>query len=768
MVFHKMVDLTVMDYYYKNIYSYIEENKYYIIISILSTRGKKMSLLDNVKENTTKKDTDLQDYKNKINDLENQLENANQVNNNNIKEINELKEMIKLYSSQISEIKSTYSQANDYLKNQLMFEKEINERYLSKIVETNNNLEKELKNINRKSEDNNKELLDLFNKNNEELSNSTSKIIEEFNNKEITAPKVDLTNDIENIKSLINDSNEEVLNRITENSPETAPVDSIKDFISSNHDEIINKFNDNKPENIDIDSIIELINSNKEELLNIISQNKEEENNHSNKILEEINKQNETFSQISLADEKFDSLEDFIKNNNQQLVELITQNKEQHVANTSKVIDEINNQSINSDNDVSIPLNSIEESINSNMEEILGYFKENLDFNKIKIFNKISDDLKNENYVNLKAYKKIKDMNLFDEIFYKDTYDYDLDIDPLLHYIYLGYEENKKPNDAFDNLQYKSSHEIIKESNLNPLVYFVSNGIKEGNIKINEDVPDIKHINKFDIDKEIENFTVRGVKKSKRKPRLMVSISTSSENINDVQYTIYSLLNQEVKPDKVILCLNKNEFPDEELDLPKNILRFKRNGLSIRFFEDEISFASIIPIITEYPNDIVVTANDNIFYPRNWLKTLYEENKRNENTIIGYNALTINVDAEGNVSDYSTWTTNDDSTPTFNNFLSCEDGILYPPNSLHEDVKNRKLFDKLCKSEDIWYWAMSVLNNQKSKMIDNPGDRSLTFVNPLRESDLLSCDNEEVNINEAITNLINTYPDLLSNLETNE
>lgn len=47
---------------------------------------------------------------------------------------------------------------------------------------------------------------------------------------------------------------------------------------------------------------------------------------------------------------------------------------------------------------------------------------------------------------NLKeAIKKIKEFNLFDEEYYKSKYNYDGELDPLVHYIVQGYKEGKNP-----------------------------------------------------------------------------------------------------------------------------------------------------------------------------------------------------------------------------------------------------------------------------------------------------------------------------------
>ena len=71
------------------------------------------------------------------------------------------------------------------------------------------------------------------------------------------------------------------------------------------------------------------------------------------------------------------------------------------------------------------------------------------------------------------AIKLINKWKLFDEKFYRKTYNYNLNLNPLLHYIYIGYKENKNPNSIFDGNFYQNFYESVKKSNLNTLVYFV-------------------------------------------------------------------------------------------------------------------------------------------------------------------------------------------------------------------------------------------------------------------------------------------------------
>lgn len=708
-----------------------------------------MSLLDKFNDSISESNDNDDLYKSQCEELESQLSKANEINNQNIKELNELKTLISEYTTYMDNLKLSYINTIDDLKHQLNFEKEINEKYLQKIIESNKDLDADIKNLNSKSDDNIKELSVLFDNNKNDLSDSANKIINELSTNDSKKESAGSQKELDDLKNIINSNNQELINLFNE----------FKEEMNNSNKEIVEELNtpDEKLGNIE-----KLLKTNREEFSILINKNKENQDNNISKIIEEINNQNKSHP---ITDKTINEVKELLHHNKEQINNLTTQSIEAHDQTTNKIIEELSNT--NQENISDNLLTKVEESIQKKHNQLIESLDTTTDITKIEILNKISNDLKNGDYVNLLAYKKIKDMKLFDEVFYKKTYDYDLDIDPLLHFIYKGYEENKQPNKKFNPLQYKHSNKKIEESTLNPLVYFVTEGIHEGNIKINKDFDEIEHINKFEIDEKLKSFTDRGVKKSKRKPRIIVSLTSIPERMYDVHYTLYSLLNQQVKPDKVILWLSNEDFPNGELDLPKEVLALQRNGLSIRFCDELKSYKKIIPALETYPNDIIVTADDDIFYPPNWLKILYEDYRRNENDIIAHRVRRINMN-NGKIDDYCTWKLNDKTDDySFLNFATGAGGVLYPPNCFYKDILNKDLFMNKCKySDDIWLWAMLVLNHKKIKTPKTRLD-NLIYTNPAREKNLTNERNlSTLNVtkgynNTQLNNILKEYPQII-------
>ena len=294
-------------------------------------------------------------------------------------------------------------------------------------------------------------------------------------------------------------------------------------------------------------------------------------------------------------------------------------------------------------------------------------------------------------------------------------------------------------------------------------------GIK---LKIKRKKADILlHINKNKLTKEIQKNTGYGLSDHDRNPQLIVSLTSFPQRMNDIHYCLHSLLCQTLKPNKLILWLAEEQFPNKEKDLPKKVLELKQRGLSIEWCKDTKSYKKLIPALKKYPDDIIVTADDDIYYPNDWLEKLYNAYLNDNKSIHSHRVHKITFDFNKNINPYTNWEQcikyQDKS---FLNFSTGAGGILYPPHSLYKDILDETLFLKLApNADDIWFWAMAVLNGTQTHIVQNNMEE-LVYINPERE---LGLTNEitlfkKNGINGEndiqIRNLIKYYPQIMEKL----
>ena len=189
-------------------------------------------------------------------------------------------------------------------------------------------------------------------------------------------------------------------------------------------------------------------------------------------------------------------------------------------------------------------------------------------------------------------------------------------------------------------------------------------------------------------------------------PQNIISLTSYGERLKNINLVIDSLINQSVKADKIILWV---AYEDEKL-IPADLYD---KPIEIRLCEDLKSYKKLIPALKEFPNDNIITVDDDIIYNNNLVKELLEEHNKNPDAIVGRVGRKITFNQNGNLKSYFEW-------PVFNYysdknvFLIGNGGILYPPNSLDETTLNKDRFMKEYSiADDIWFWLRAKLKKTK-------------------------------------------------------
>ncbi len=217
---------------------------------------------------------------------------------------------------------------------------------------------------------------------------------------------------------------------------------------------------------------------------------------------------------------------------------------------------------------------------------------------------------------------------------------------------------------------------------------------------------------------QFEKVIQNGVTDKKRSPQVVASLTSFPDRIPYLHKTVSSLLNQTFKPDRLLLWLAKEQFPDGENNLTKELIDLKNYGLEIKWYHDIKPYKKLIPALKEFPKDIIITFDDDIYYDKKTVELLYKSYLKNPEFIHCHRCTKIyykngEIKAKGGGKKYY-------KKPSFANKLVGVGGVLYPPNSLYKDITDENLFMKLAPTnDDIWFWLMAVMNNTKIKVIEN-------------------------------------------------
>ena len=217
----------------------------------------------------------------------------------------------------------------------------------------------------------------------------------------------------------------------------------------------------------------------------------------------------------------------------------------------------------------------------------------------------------------------------------------------------------------------------------------------------------------------------------KREIPVVISLTSYKERFDDLVIVLYSLLRQKVKPDRIILWLS-DEIGGVN-DLPYEITRFIKNGLEIRFVPDKKSYTKAFYAFKEFSDAVIITADDDVYYPARWLEKLYHSYIANPNDIQVHRAHRVRIN-QGSIAPYETWVKHvEEESARYDNFLTGTGGVLYPPKCFSKEVLREDIFLKEAPTaDDIWFWVMALIHGRKIRVVKNH-IKTLTCTNIFRQ-----------------------------------
>lgn len=196
-----------------------------------------------------------------------------------------------------------------------------------------------------------------------------------------------------------------------------------------------------------------------------------------------------------------------------------------------------------------------------------------------------------------------------------------------------------------------------------------------------------------------------------REERVIVSLTSYPARISYVHLAIKSLMLQSYKPDRIILWLAEEQFPDKQL--PKELTDLCAYGLEIRFVENLYGHKKYFYILQEQKkNELVMTYDDDLIYPPNSIKRAVKTHRKHPSTIVCNRAQALAYNKEGKVKNPGRWATISSEgvhKPSYKLCPSTGGGCLYPYGVLHEDAKRADLIRELAlKGDDLWIMFMAT------------------------------------------------------------
>jgi hypothetical protein len=243
--------------------------------------------------------------------------------------------------------------------------------------------------------------------------------------------------------------------------------------------------------------------------------------------------------------------------------------------------------------------------------------------------------------------------------------------------------------------------------------------------------------------------------KKREEISVLVSLTSFPARIDMVWKTIFSILMQDRRPDKIILWLYKGEFNGVE-SLPKKLKILQNYGLQIEFCEFNLKpHKKYYYALKAFPDMHLVTIDDDTLYPSDFISNIIEAKRQYPNCIISAVCRQIKMGTDGSPLPYKEWNyVKGDFGPSASLLPIGVGGPMYFPGCFAKEVTNMEaLLNIAPTTDDLWLRAMSL--KQGIKVYCNANKYARFFVPiPHRKATRLTDLNVKSGVNDQVIGLL--------------
>lgn len=205
-----------------------------------------------------------------------------------------------------------------------------------------------------------------------------------------------------------------------------------------------------------------------------------------------------------------------------------------------------------------------------------------------------------------------------------------------------------------------------------------------------------------------------------REQKIIVSLTSYPGRNVSTALVLKCLEQQTVKPDKILLVLAQDQYPKGKL--PAYLQKHRDlAGVDVVFTEDLRSHKKYYHAMSQYPNDIIITFDDDLYIAQNAIERLlasYQKHPKAVNTLYAHR---MRFSKQGNPLPYTQWDRNLSApvdVPSMQILPLTGGGTLYPPHSLNSQAFNKENMKALCfNADDIWVKIMAVIKGTPAVLV---------------------------------------------------
>lgn len=195
--------------------------------------------------------------------------------------------------------------------------------------------------------------------------------------------------------------------------------------------------------------------------------------------------------------------------------------------------------------------------------------------------------------------------------------------------------------------------------------------------------------------------------------KVVVTLTSYPKRIRGVPRVLDSIMEQTYKPDVIVLYLSDKQFI--ERSLPIDLSTYYTQGVEIHWCQEDMkSHKKYLYSLREYPDDYIITIDDDYYYDKYMIEELFQYTNKFPRCILARRTHLITAERDGNLSVYGRWwkeCMHYIGVPRMDLFAVGCGGILYPPHLLADEVFNTDCIKKCCLyADDIWLKVMELIS----------------------------------------------------------
>ena len=209
---------------------------------------------------------------------------------------------------------------------------------------------------------------------------------------------------------------------------------------------------------------------------------------------------------------------------------------------------------------------------------------------------------------------------------------------------------------------------------------------------------------------------------------LSVNLTTTSERLSLCRIALTSLLMQSRLPDQINLWVSREPYlsdkgiPDDEAvnRLVMSLPETNRHLIQIRWTPNTGPYRKLIPVLREAaPEDLIVTADDDIFYGESWLASLMAEHDANLGKVVAGRVRKIRYGLLGKRTSYMHWGLISGSVVLSRDYIVTFGGgaVLSKAMFRDQDIYDERFIEIAPRADDLWYSKLLTLSGQQVKTV---------------------------------------------------